>query len=88
MNKDIIKLIEYVEDRIGHDWRYAMDISKIKNELGWSPRIKFHNGIKELIDEDSFYAFGHHRSIMYGGHYPEVFTVPADFCNFGKSRKL
>ena len=43
--------IEYVTDRLGHDWRYAMDISKIKNELGWSPRIKFNEGIKELIDE-------------------------------------
>tara|TARA_Y100000004_G_scaffold154200_1_gene178266 strand:- start:136 stop:1068 length:933 start_codon:yes stop_codon:yes gene_type:complete len=43
--------IEYVTDRLGHDWRYAMDISKIKNELGWSPKVKFDNGIKELIDE-------------------------------------
>ena len=43
------QLIEYVEDRLGHDWRYAMDISKIKNELGWSPKIKFKDGIKELL---------------------------------------
>ena len=40
--------IEYVEDRKGHDWRYAIDISKIKNELGWSPRISFREGMKEL----------------------------------------
>jgi dTDP-glucose 4,6-dehydratase len=40
--------IEYVEDRKGHDWRYAMYISKIKNELGWSPRISFKEGIKSL----------------------------------------
>ena len=40
--------IEYVEDRKGHDWRYAIDISKIKNELGWSPRISFSEGMKEL----------------------------------------
>tara|TARA_Y100001963_G_C6687938_1_gene403171 strand:- start:64 stop:1002 length:939 start_codon:yes stop_codon:yes gene_type:complete len=43
--------IEYVEDRLGHDWRYAMDISKIKNELGWNPKINFSKGIKELVDE-------------------------------------
>ena len=43
-------LIEYVIDRLGHDWRYAMDITKIKNELGWNPKIKFENGIKDLID--------------------------------------
>jgi len=41
--------IEYVEDRKGHDWRYAMDISKIKNELGWSPKINFKNGLEDLI---------------------------------------
>ena len=53
LNKDRSKLIEYVEDRLGHDWRYAMDISKIKNELGWSPRINFKDGIKELLNENS-----------------------------------
>jgi len=41
--------IEYVTDRLGHDWRYAMDISKIKNNLGWSPRINFKDGIEELL---------------------------------------
>ena len=45
--------IEYVTDRLGHDWRYAMDISKIKNELGWSPRITFEVGIKNLIEESN-----------------------------------
>ena len=43
--------IEYVEDRKGHDWRYAMDISKIKSKLGWSPKIKFKDGIEELINK-------------------------------------
>ena len=41
LNKDRNKQIEYVKDRKGHDWRYAVDISKITNELGWSPRINF-----------------------------------------------
>ncbi len=49
LNKKLKGKIEYVEDRKGHDWRYAMDISKIKEELGWSPRIKFEDGIKEIL---------------------------------------
>ena len=43
--------IEYVEDRKGHDWRYAMDIDKISYELDWEPEIEFRDGIKELLDE-------------------------------------
>ena len=42
-------LIEYVEDRLGHDWRYAMNITKIQDELDWSPTINFNTGIKELL---------------------------------------
>ena len=41
--------IEYVEDRKGHDWRYAMDITKIKNELGWTPKMKFEDGMRKLL---------------------------------------
>ncbi len=41
--------IEYVEDRKGHDFRYAIDSSKIKKEFGWRPKIKFEKGIKETI---------------------------------------
>ena len=43
--------IEYVQDRLGHDWRYSVDISKIKNELGWSPKINFEKGIGYLLNE-------------------------------------
>jgi dTDP-glucose 4,6-dehydratase len=43
-----LDLIEYVEDRKGHDWRYAMDISKIRKELGWSPKITFAEGMGGL----------------------------------------
>lgn len=42
--------IEYVEDRKGHDWRYAMDISKIRKELGWEPKVTFSRGLRMLID--------------------------------------
>jgi dTDP-glucose 4,6-dehydratase len=44
--------IEYVEDRLGHDFRYGIDITKIRGELGWSPRINFKDGIRELLDEN------------------------------------
>jgi len=42
-------MIEYVEDRKGHDRRYAIDFSKIKNELGWEPEVKFEDGIADTI---------------------------------------
>jgi len=43
-------LITYVEDRKGHDYRYAIDPTKIKNELGWEPKTKFEEGIIKTID--------------------------------------
>ena len=43
-------LIEFVEDRKGHDFRYAIDPTKIKTELGWEPETKFEDGIIETID--------------------------------------
>ena len=49
-------LITYVDDRLGHDRRYAIDASKIKNELGWSPSVSFQEGIKETI---RWYADNH-----------------------------
>ncbi len=43
-------LITYVEDRKGHDYRYAIDPSKISKELGWLPKTKFEDGIVKTID--------------------------------------
>lgn len=43
-------LISYVEDRKGHDLRYAIDASKIKSELNWVPKYTFEEGIKETIN--------------------------------------
>lgn len=43
-------LIEFVTDRKGHDLRYAIDPTKIGNDLGWKPETKFENGIIETID--------------------------------------
>ena len=41
--------IDYVKDRKGHDFRYAIDASKIKRQLGWSPDYEFSEGIEETI---------------------------------------
>ncbi|MDI6702681.1 dTDP-glucose 4,6-dehydratase [Methanothermobacter wolfeii] len=43
-------LIRFVEDRPGHDRRYAIDATRIRNELGWKPRYSFREGIKETIN--------------------------------------
>ena len=43
------KLIKYVEDRPGHDFRYAIDASKIKNSVGWTPKETFNSGIQKTI---------------------------------------
>ena len=41
--------IEYVEDRKGHDFRYSVDWTKISRELGYEPRVKFEDGLKDTI---------------------------------------
>jgi dTDP-glucose 4,6-dehydratase len=43
------KLITYVTDRPGHDLRYAIDSSKLKNELGWEPSLQFEEGIEKTV---------------------------------------
>lgn len=49
MNKDET-YINHVADRLGHDLRYAVDCSKIKNELDWEPKIDFISGLKNTIN--------------------------------------
>jgi len=44
------KLITYVTDRAGHDLRYAIDSTKLQNELGWKPSLQFEEGIELTID--------------------------------------
>ncbi len=44
------KLITFVKDRAGHDLRYAIDSSKIQNELGWKPSVTFEEGIEKTIE--------------------------------------
>lgn len=47
---DSEQLITFVTDRKGHDMRYAIDATKIENELGWKPSITFEEGIEKTID--------------------------------------
>ena len=44
------KLITYVTDRAGHDKRYAIDASKLEEELGWTPSITFEEGLEKTVD--------------------------------------
>jgi dTDP-glucose 4,6-dehydratase len=45
-----LSLVEYVEDRKGHDFRYAVNISHIKNELDWQPKMDFNRGLGRTIE--------------------------------------
>ncbi len=42
-------LITFIADRAGHDLRYAIDSSKLHNELGWSPSLQFEEGIEKTV---------------------------------------
>lgn len=43
-------MISFVPDRLGHDWRYAIDSSKLQRELGWKPIYSFTEGLEDTID--------------------------------------
>ena len=57
LNKDE-SLISFVKDRLGHDRRYAIDATKLRNELGWKPKYNVNDGLKQTIkwniDNDSW----------------------------------
>ena len=44
------KLITYVKDRAGHDLRYAIDSTKLQNDLGWKPSLQFEEGLRKTVD--------------------------------------
>jgi len=48
--KTYSQLIRFIKDRPGHDYRYAMDITKIQNELGWTPKVTLENGLRDTVD--------------------------------------
>jgi len=68
-------LITYVEDRPGHDRRYAIDSSKIENELDWHTSISFEAGLEETIDWYRLHAswIEHVRSGAYLNYYDRMY---------------
>lgn len=44
-----LDLITFVSDRLGHDARYAIDSTKLQNELGWEPSLQFEEGIEKTV---------------------------------------
>ncbi len=70
------KLITYVTDRAGHDHRYAIDATKIKQELGWEPSLQFEEGLTKTID---WYLantawIDHITSGAYAGYYEKQYA--------------
>ncbi|TFF40955.1 dTDP-glucose 4,6-dehydratase [Mucilaginibacter psychrotolerans] len=66
------KLITYVTDRAGHDLRYAIDATKLKNELGWEPSITFEEGLEKTVDW--YLANEAWLSDVTSGHYQEYYS--------------
>ena len=58
--KQYSDLIQCIEDRPGHDFRYAVDIKKIQNELGWQPQQEFQSGLRKTVqwylDNESWWS--------------------------------
>ena len=50
LKHNCLDLISYVDDRLGHDFRYAIDASKIRKDLGWKPEYSFEEAIMKTID--------------------------------------
>ena len=44
------EMIERVEDRKGHDWRYSLDCKKIREKLGWMPQAEFKSALHETVE--------------------------------------
>lgn len=70
-------LISYVKDRPGHDRRYAIDSSKIKNELGWKPTLSFESGLEQTVRwyQENTEWCNHVRSGEYMKYYQNQYNV-------------
>jgi dTDP-glucose 4,6-dehydratase len=73
-------LMQYVQDRPGHDRRYALDSSKIQRELGWKPEVPFEEGIRRTIDwyRGNGPWLEHARSGEYRHYYERHYTHRAE----------
>lgn len=73
-------LIAYVQDRPGHDRRYALDSSKLRRELGWRPQVSFEEGIKRTIAwyQENPEWLEHARSGEYRHYYERHYTKRAE----------
>ena len=47
--KSFDEVVDFVDDRPGHDWRYAIDPSKMRDELGWNPKYSFETGLAQTV---------------------------------------
>ena len=45
-----LSLIEFVADRLGHDFRYAIDATKLRTSIGWAPQVSFEEGLRKTVD--------------------------------------
>ena len=70
------KLITFVTDRAGHDLRYAIDASKLKNELGWMPSITFEEGLAKTVDW--YLANQEWLNDVTSGHYQQYYNEQYD----------
>jgi dTDP-glucose 4,6-dehydratase len=66
------KLITFVTDRAGHDLRYAIDATKLKNELGWVPGITFEEGLEKTVDW--YLANEEWLNDVTSGHYQQYYS--------------
>lgn len=69
-------LITYVTDRLGHDMRYAIDSTKLRNELGWEPSLQFEEGIEKTVQWylDNQKWMDHITSGAYEQYYDEMYS--------------
>ncbi len=65
------QLITYVTDRAGHDLRYAIDATKLKDELGWTPSITFEEGLEKTVDW--YLANDEWLNDVTSGHYQQYY---------------
>lgn len=65
------KLITFVKDRAGHDLRYAIDASKLNDELGWMPSLQFEEGLSKTIDW--YLANTNWLQEVVSGHYQDYY---------------